>query len=79
MVWSPEGSLLAFTVSPGGGLNTQIYLARPDGTGLRRITDGGQEGNQLTGWSHDGGCCCFRPIDALRLRDAYLLMCNPAP
>src|SRR2546422_277261 len=26
--WSPDGAWLALSVSPGGGLNTQIYLVR---------------------------------------------------
>jgi hypothetical protein len=28
-------------VAPGGGMNSQVYLVRPDGGGLRRLTDGG--------------------------------------
>ncbi|HEX5709350.1 MAG TPA: S9 family peptidase [Pyrinomonadaceae bacterium] len=52
--WSPDGQWLAFNVAPGGGLNEQIYVARPDGTGLRRLTEGGKENNFLGGWTHDG-------------------------
>lgn len=52
--WSPDGERLAISVAPGGGMNQQIYLARPDGTGLQRITDGGRENNWLQGWSPDG-------------------------
>jgi dipeptidyl aminopeptidase/acylaminoacyl peptidase len=52
--WSPDGQWLAFTLAPGGGMNSQIYLVRPDGTGLRRITDGGRDNNWLSGFSHDG-------------------------
>ena len=52
--WSPDGSQLAFTLAPGGGMNTQVYLVRPDGTGLRRLTAGGKETNRLSGFSHDG-------------------------
>lgn len=52
--WSPDGEWLAVTVAPGGGMNQQVYLARPDGTGLRRVTDGGEENNWLQGWSDDG-------------------------
>jgi dipeptidyl aminopeptidase/acylaminoacyl peptidase len=52
--WSPTGDWLAFVLAPGGGMNTQIYLVRPDGTGLRRLTDGGKENNRLDGFSHDG-------------------------
>jgi len=54
VVWSPEEELLAFSLAPGGGMNQQIYLVEPGGTGLRRITDGGREGNWLGGFSHDG-------------------------
>jgi dipeptidyl aminopeptidase/acylaminoacyl peptidase len=53
-MWSPDGAHLAFTVAPGGGLNEQIYLVRPDGTGARRITEGGKENNRLGVWSRDG-------------------------
>ena len=52
--WSPDGVWLAFSLAPGGGMNQQIYLVRPDGQGLRRITPGGTEGNWLGGWSRDG-------------------------
>jgi dipeptidyl aminopeptidase/acylaminoacyl peptidase len=52
--WSPQGDWLAFSVAPGGGMNQQVYLIRPDGTGMRRLTDGGKENNWLGFWSHDG-------------------------
>jgi dipeptidyl aminopeptidase/acylaminoacyl peptidase len=52
--WSPDGGTLAFSLAPGGGMNSQIYLIRPDGTGLCRITDGGKETNLLGPWV-DGG------------------------
>ena len=35
-------------------MNAQVYTVRPDGTGLRRLTDGGKETNRLGGWTHDG-------------------------
>jgi dipeptidyl aminopeptidase/acylaminoacyl peptidase len=54
VAWSPSGEWLAFSLAPGGGMNTQVYLVRPDGTGLRRITDGGKENNWLGEWTHDG-------------------------
>jgi dipeptidyl aminopeptidase/acylaminoacyl peptidase len=52
--WSPAGDRLAFDLAPGGGMNTQVYTVRPDGTDLRRLTDGGKATNFLGGWSHDG-------------------------
>lgn len=51
--WSPAGELLAFTVAPGGGMNEQVWAARPDGTGLRLLTPGGRETNRLTGFTRD--------------------------
>jgi dipeptidyl aminopeptidase/acylaminoacyl peptidase len=53
--WSPDGSWIAFSLAPGGGMNTQVYLVKPDGTGLKRLTDGGKETNRLDAFRHDGG------------------------
>jgi dipeptidyl aminopeptidase/acylaminoacyl peptidase len=52
--WSPSGDWLAFAVAPGGGMNSQIYLVHPDGTGLKRYTRGGKDNNWLASWTHDG-------------------------
>ncbi len=52
--WSPAGDWLAFTLAPGGGMNEQVYLVRPDGTGLKRLTEGGKETNRLGPWRDDG-------------------------
>ncbi len=54
ITWSPKGDWIALQVAPGGGLNSQIYLVRPDGTGLRRLTAGGKDNNWLGDWSEDG-------------------------
>jgi len=54
VTWSPDGNWLAFNVAPGGGLNEQIYVARPDGSELRRLTEGGKENNFLGDWTRDG-------------------------
>ena len=52
--WSPTGEWIAYEVAPGGGLNTQIFIVRPDGSGTRRLTAGGEDNNGLNGWSDDG-------------------------
>ena len=57
--WSPDGAQLAVAVAPGGGLNVQLYLMRPDGSGLRRITAGGRETNALNLWTRDGRAVLF--------------------
>lgn len=53
--WSPkESDVLAFSLAPGGGLNEQVYVVRPDGLALQRLTEGGKVNNRLVGWTHDG-------------------------
>jgi dipeptidyl aminopeptidase/acylaminoacyl peptidase len=59
VTWSPDGQWLAFNVAPGGGFNEQIYVVRPDGTALRRLTEGGKENNFLDGWTPDGRFIAF--------------------
>src|SRR5215472_12320047 len=65
--WSPAADLLAVTLAPGGGMNTQIYLVRPDGTGLRLLTNGGKDNNGLDSWMEDGSKLA---IDSSRLNPA---------
>jgi dipeptidyl aminopeptidase/acylaminoacyl peptidase len=54
VVWSPTADWLAYAVAPGGGLNVQVYVARPDGSGAKMLTAGGAVNNRLYGWSRDG-------------------------
>lgn len=51
--WSPSGEWIAFQSAPGGGLNEQIYLMHPDGTAMRRLTEGGKINNRLGRWTPD--------------------------
>ena len=52
--WSPRGDRIALVVAPGGGLNTQVYVVRPNGLDVRRLTPGGKENNSFSRWSADG-------------------------
>lgn len=52
--WSPTSDWLAYSLAPGGGMNTQVYVVKSDGTGQRRLTRGGKETNRFFGWTHDG-------------------------
>jgi dipeptidyl aminopeptidase/acylaminoacyl peptidase len=54
LAWSPNADWLAIEVAPGGGLNSQIHVVRPDGSGMRRLTQGGKENNWLDRWTRDG-------------------------
>jgi dipeptidyl aminopeptidase/acylaminoacyl peptidase len=70
--WSPDGAWLALSLAPGGGMNQQIYLVRPDGRELHRLTDGGKDNNWLGGWTHDGGDLAFASNRAGVDMDGYL-------
>jgi dipeptidyl aminopeptidase/acylaminoacyl peptidase len=54
VAWSPIAARLAFSLAPGGGLNTQIYFGNPDGTGIARITPGGEVNSFFEGFADDG-------------------------
>lgn len=49
--WSPDGQLIAFSSDRSGA--RQIWLVRPDGTGLRQLTSG-EEPKDFPVWSPDG-------------------------
>jgi dipeptidyl aminopeptidase/acylaminoacyl peptidase len=52
--WSPASDWIAVTIAPGGGLNTQVYVVKPDGTSMKLLTQGGQDNNGFDAWTHDG-------------------------
>ncbi|HEY3052465.1 MAG TPA: S9 family peptidase [Thermoanaerobaculia bacterium] len=66
--WSPNGEWIALQVAPGGGLNSQIYIVHPDGTALRRLTEGGKENNWLGKWMPDSKAIAIS--SSRRSRDA---------
>lgn len=54
VAWSPSGDWLAVTVAPGGGMNSQLYVVRSDGTGWRRLSLGERDNNLGARWTRDG-------------------------
>src|SRR5580765_1685998 len=52
--WSPASDWIAVTIAPGGGLNTQVYIVKPDGTGMKLLTQGGKDNNAFDAWTDDG-------------------------
>ena len=52
--WAPAGDWIAISIAPGGGLNTQVYVLKPDGTGTKLLTQGGKDNNGFDGWTDDG-------------------------
>jgi dipeptidyl aminopeptidase/acylaminoacyl peptidase len=72
--WSPTSDWLAISVAPGGGMNTQICLVRPDGTALKRYTPGGKDNNWLAPWTHDGSALMMSSnVRDGAAMDSYLL------
>src|SRR5262249_55191687 len=61
--WSPGGDWLAVTIAPGGGLNSQVYVVKSDGTGMRLLTKGGHDNNGFDAWKDEGK---QMPIDSRR-------------
>ncbi len=59
VAWSPTADRLVFTVAPGGGMDTRVYVCRPDGTGLRHLTDGRAARHTVDGWTRDGTAVCI--------------------
>jgi dipeptidyl aminopeptidase/acylaminoacyl peptidase len=72
VAWSRDDARLAFDLSPGGGLNTQVYLVRPDGGGLERITAGGQSNNFFGRFEADGRLSYSSNVRDPAASDAYL-------
>ena len=50
--FSPDGRWIAFTGQYDG--DEQVYVVRPSGLSLERITEGGKINNRLHGWTPDG-------------------------
>jgi len=53
-VWAPNGDRIAFQLSPGGGMNSQLYLINSDGTQVEQFTEGGKTNNWMGVWNEDG-------------------------
>jgi Tol biopolymer transport system component len=60
--WSPDGTLIAFASRRDG--RSHIYMMRPDGTGLRRLTSASMDDAHPT-WSPDGRRIAFAREGAL--------------
>ncbi|GAB3933912.1 hypothetical protein GCM10029976_042120 [Kribbella albertanoniae] len=55
--WSPDGSLLAFSrITNATTYQTDLFITRADGTGIRRLTESGGSAPE---WSRDGSKIAF--------------------
>ena len=72
VIWSPDGDWLAVEFAPGGGMNAQVDIVRPDGSDRRRLTAGGSSNNWLNCWSKDGRALLFSSnMDDAASMDCY--------
>ncbi len=55
--WSPKGDWIMFTSDRDGDEDFRLYLIRPDGTGLRKLTDSPGDAHSI--WSPDGEWVVF--------------------
>jgi TolB protein len=70
--WSPDGRWIAFSRATGP-FRHDIFVVRPDGTGLRRLTRH-TRGNSSPVWSPDGKRIVFASTRADRdLADIYVM------
>jgi dipeptidyl aminopeptidase/acylaminoacyl peptidase len=52
--WSADGQWLAFAIASGGGVRTQVWVVRPDGSGVHRVAGGDDQHATLGPWSRRG-------------------------
>jgi TolB protein len=73
--WSPDGNMLAFETDWRSGAGPELYVVRPDGTGLRNLTDNPSltrntlEASSDPAWAPDGSRILF--IQAQIIDDAF--------
>ena len=74
--WSPKGDWIVFTSDRDGDEQFRIYLIRPDGTGLHKLTDSPDDAHST--WSPDGKSLVFTSA-RLGFKDERALSTTPQP
>ncbi|HYN95864.1 MAG TPA: prolyl oligopeptidase family serine peptidase, partial [Pilimelia sp.] len=55
VAWSPDGAWVACVLAPGGAPRTELWVVRPDNTGLRQVAGFGASAATLAGWHPESG------------------------
>jgi TolB protein len=74
--WSPRGDWIVFTSDRDGDEQFRIYLIRPDGTGLHKLTD--SPGDAHCTWSPDGKSLVFTSA-RMGFKDERVFSTTPQP
>lgn len=74
--WSPKGDWIAFSSDRLSDEDFNLYLIRPDGSGLRRLTD--KSGDSHCSWSPDGEWLIFSSA-RMGFKDEHALSESPQP
>jgi TolB protein len=74
--WSPKGDWIVFTSDRDGDEQFRIYLIRPDGTELHKLTD--SPGDAHCTWSPDGKSLVFTSA-RMGFKDERALSTTPQP
>jgi Tol biopolymer transport system component len=75
--WSPNGKLILFRSHESGNGQSQIYVVRPDGSGLRRLTHFPQGTTVLSySFSPDGKWITFAKAGTAGEPDIFVMSTN---
>ena len=74
--WSPKGDWIAFSSDRDSDEDFKLFLIRPDGTGLHRLTD--KSGDSHCSWSPDGDWLIFSSA-RMGFKDEQALSESPQP
>ncbi len=74
--WSPKGDWIAFSSDRDSDEDFKLFLIRPDGTGLHRLTD--KSGDSHCSWSPDGNWIVFSSA-RMGFKDEHALSESPQP
>jgi DNA-binding CsgD family transcriptional regulator len=67
--WSPDASLIAYAIYPGGGSSLQLTLRTPDDSSTRSVNAGTASGGISLEWSHDSRRLAVVTDDWVRVFD----------
>lgn len=77
VTWSADGTWLACTAATDGGVRTQVWAVRPDGTGARHLAGGGDQHATLGPWTRSGHRLVITTVGGTLGDDHHADLVNP--